>query len=254
MNRFGRALTFSNVVACLALFVALGGASYAAFKLPKNSVGAKQLKKNSVTGAKVKDGSLLARDFKAGQLTAGAVGPRGPVGPVGPVGATGAPGPASTAGDIAPTPLPHARIARLNTNQPVTSGGAQNVIFDTVVEDNAGMADLPANPSTLRAPRDGLYFVAGELLWNGIKGSGRMGGLIVGLKDPAGTELINFRSVDTYQAVQAGLNYLAQPLSEVIRLKAGQAVKLAAFQATGETNQLVGESSGTWLEATYLGP
>jgi hypothetical protein len=260
MIRFRRALTFSNVVACLALFIALGGASYAAFKLPKNSVGAKQLKKNAVTGAKVKDGSLLARDFKAGQLPAGAVGPRGPVGPAGPVGATGptgATGPAgatSTGGETPPTFLPHARIARLNTNQPVTSGGAQNVVFDTVVEDTAGMADLPAHPSSLRAPKDGLYFVAGELLWNGIKGNGRMGGVIVGLKDPSGSELINFRSVENFQGVQAGLNYLAQPLSEVLRLKAGQSVKLAAFQATGETNQLVGESSGTWLEATYLGP
>jgi hypothetical protein len=40
MKKITRPLTFANVVACLALFVALGGASYAAFKLPKNSVGA----------------------------------------------------------------------------------------------------------------------------------------------------------------------------------------------------------------------
>jgi len=254
MTRPRRALTFSNVVACLALFIALGGASYAAFKLPKNSVGAKQLKKNAVTGAKVKDGSLQARDFKAGQLPAGPAGAVGPRGPAGPPGATGPAGSSSTGGEVAPTFLPHARIARLNTNQPVTSGGAQNVIFDTVVEDTAGMADLPAHPSSLRAPRDGLYFVAGELLWNGIKGNGRMGGAIVGMKDAAATEPLNFRSVDTYQGVQSGLNYLAQPLSEVIRLKAGQNVKLIAYQATGETNQLIGEASSTWLEATYLGP
>ena len=64
-------LTFANVISCLALFVALSGASYAATQLPKNSVGAKQLKKNAVTGIKVKDGSLLASDFKSGQLPAG---------------------------------------------------------------------------------------------------------------------------------------------------------------------------------------
>jgi hypothetical protein len=34
-HRIARHLSFANVVACLALFVALGGASYAAFKLPK---------------------------------------------------------------------------------------------------------------------------------------------------------------------------------------------------------------------------
>jgi hypothetical protein len=66
-------LTFSNLVACLALFIALGGAGYAAFKLPKNSVGTKQLKKGAVTAAKVRPGSLLAKDFKQGQLPAGAV-------------------------------------------------------------------------------------------------------------------------------------------------------------------------------------
>ena len=34
-----------NVVAYLALFVALGGTSYAAIRLPANSVGARQIKK-----------------------------------------------------------------------------------------------------------------------------------------------------------------------------------------------------------------
>jgi len=83
-------LSYANVVATLALFVALGGASYAAFKLPKKSVGTKQLKKNAVTrqkvrrnainGAKVKNHSLRANDFKAGQLPAGPQGEQGPPG------------------------------------------------------------------------------------------------------------------------------------------------------------------------------
>ena len=73
-----RGLTFSNVAATLALFIALGGISWAAAALPKHSVGKKQLKNNAVVSAKVKDGSLQARDFARGQI------PRGPVGPVGP--------------------------------------------------------------------------------------------------------------------------------------------------------------------------
>jgi hypothetical protein len=87
------------IVACAALVVALGGVSYAAAVLPKNSVGTTQLKKkavsraklkrNAVTGAKVKDGSLLAADFKAGQLAAGARGPKGEPGMQGPKGNTG---------------------------------------------------------------------------------------------------------------------------------------------------------------------
>jgi hypothetical protein len=73
-------LTFANVMSVIAVFIALGGASYAAFKLPKNSVGSKQLRKNAVNSAKVKNNSLRAVDFKAGQLLAGATGPPGPSG------------------------------------------------------------------------------------------------------------------------------------------------------------------------------
>src|SRR5215475_8227177 len=62
-------LTYANVVATLALFIALGGASYAAIKLPKNSVGAKQLKKNAVTTAKVKKEAITAAKVKKGTLT-----------------------------------------------------------------------------------------------------------------------------------------------------------------------------------------
>src|SRR3954465_14056474 len=40
-------------MATIAVFIALGGASYAAITLPKNSVGSKQLKKKAVTPKKV---------------------------------------------------------------------------------------------------------------------------------------------------------------------------------------------------------
>lgn len=82
------------IVALIALFLALGGTSYAVISIPKKSVGAAQLKKgavsapkvraNAIRSASVKDGSLLSRDFKAGQLPAGPVGPAGPAGPAGP--------------------------------------------------------------------------------------------------------------------------------------------------------------------------
>jgi hypothetical protein len=56
------------VVAFIALFVAIGGSSYAVTRLPASSVGSKQLKKNAVTGAKVKNGSLTAADIKVASL------------------------------------------------------------------------------------------------------------------------------------------------------------------------------------------
>jgi hypothetical protein len=93
-------LTFANVTSVVALFVALGGSSYAALNLPKGSVGTKQLRNNAVTSPKVKRGSLLISDFRRSQRARlrgprGRVGPQGPVGPQGaqgPQGATGAPG------------------------------------------------------------------------------------------------------------------------------------------------------------------
>jgi hypothetical protein len=86
-------------VALLALFVALGGTSYAAMQLPRNSVGAKQLKRNAVTSAKVKNGSLRARDFNRADLPRGA---QGPAGPQGPSGAAGPQGPRGLQGPQGP--------------------------------------------------------------------------------------------------------------------------------------------------------
>jgi len=78
-----------NAVAYLALFIALSGTSYAAAKLPANSVGTTQLKNGAVTSAKIKDRSLRASDFAAGQLKPGPVGPAGAQGPAGPAGPAG---------------------------------------------------------------------------------------------------------------------------------------------------------------------
>jgi hypothetical protein len=74
MSWFRNHMTFANVISILALFVAMGGTSYAVAMLPKNSVGSKQIKKNAVTSTKVKNGSLKKGDFKAGQLPAGTPG------------------------------------------------------------------------------------------------------------------------------------------------------------------------------------
>ena len=50
----------ANVVAYLALFVALGGSSYAAFSLPAGSVGTSQLKNHSITPIKFNSGKIGA--------------------------------------------------------------------------------------------------------------------------------------------------------------------------------------------------
>jgi hypothetical protein len=93
MSRLRGKLTYANVVATLALFIALGGASaFAATQLAKNSVGTKQIKNGAVTAAKVKSGSLLASNFAAGQIPAGTQGLKGEAGKEGPRGLQGEPG------------------------------------------------------------------------------------------------------------------------------------------------------------------
>ena len=92
-------LTYANVMATLAVFIALGGSSYAAVKLRANSVGSREIRNgqvkkqdlaaNSVDGSKVVDGSLGLTDFTPGQLPSGARGPQGDPGPQGEQGLQG---------------------------------------------------------------------------------------------------------------------------------------------------------------------
>ncbi len=63
-------LTYSNLIATMALFVALGGVAVAATHLPRNSVGARQLKRGAVTSAKLRKQSVIA-----GKLGPNSVGP-----------------------------------------------------------------------------------------------------------------------------------------------------------------------------------
>ena len=81
-----------NGIAYVALFVALGGTSYAAASLPKNSVGSRQLKSSSVNSRVVKDKSLKVQDFARGVLQSGPHGPQGPQGIPGAQGLQGIPG------------------------------------------------------------------------------------------------------------------------------------------------------------------
>jgi hypothetical protein len=107
--------TYGGVVATIALFVALGGSSYAAITISgsnvrngtltgadvkSNSLSGSDVKNSSITASDVKNGSLLAADFQAGQLPAGPQGPAGPAGPAGPQGPAGATNVVSRRSDI----------------------------------------------------------------------------------------------------------------------------------------------------------
>jgi len=95
MSRITRHVSYANVTASLALFLALGGISWATATLPRNSVGAKQIETGAVGSSEVRDRALKARDFAPGTLLQGAQGPQGPKGAQGPKGdpgESGAPG------------------------------------------------------------------------------------------------------------------------------------------------------------------
>jgi hypothetical protein len=67
-------LTYSNVLATMALFIALGGVAVAA-GLPKNSVGPRQLKRGAVTSAKIRKQAVNSAKLATGAVTNGKLGP-----------------------------------------------------------------------------------------------------------------------------------------------------------------------------------
>jgi hypothetical protein len=66
-------LTYANVMASIAVFIALGGVATAAFTLPKKSVGPKQLKANAVKTGKIADGAVTEPKIANGAVSAAKV-------------------------------------------------------------------------------------------------------------------------------------------------------------------------------------
>src|SRR3978361_1178537 len=64
-----RKLTYANVMATIAVFVALGGASYAATQIPTNSVGTNQLKNGAVSTAKLQGTSVTTNKIAKEAVT-----------------------------------------------------------------------------------------------------------------------------------------------------------------------------------------
>ncbi len=144
--------TYANVMSTVAVFIAMGGTSYAVASLPKGSVGEPQLRKSAVTGEKVKDGSLTSADLAAGTLQSGPRGPRGADGPTGANGPTGAAGPTGPSdawhtngislGNLSREADQHTVVAQL-TNLPPGS-----YVFHSTVSIVAHEVGVATNPGT----------------------------------------------------------------------------------------------------------
>jgi len=102
-------LTYANVTSSIALFVALGGVSYAATALPVNSVGTTQIKDKAVTGGKLSDGAVTAGKLGTGAVAISNLGAatllalKGAPGAKGETGAAGARGDVGAKGDRGPS-------------------------------------------------------------------------------------------------------------------------------------------------------
>ena len=117
-----------NALGALALFVALGGTSYAAFKLPASSVGTKQIRAGAVTKAK------LATDITRGLTSSTIQGPRGPQGATGPQGPQGLQGNAGAQG----VPGSALAYAHINADGTVDKARSKNVDRAVVFQTSTG--------------------------------------------------------------------------------------------------------------------
>lgn len=141
-----RFLSFARqqVFGLVALFVALGGTSWAVAtgsidsrEIKNSSVRSMDIRNNDVLSEDIRNGSLLAKDFEADQLPAGPKGDTGATGPQGERGDTGLQGP---------------------TGQPGTSVFASTIPSGTTVKGAFGDTDTGTDTDSSASVRGAVSF------------------------------------------------------------------------------------------------
>jgi hypothetical protein len=190
-NRIRSRTSFANAVSMVALFVALGGTSYAAAKLPKNSVGSAQIKTNGVGTSDVKNGSLRGIDFRPGELPAGPQGLQGPQGLKGEPGVNGKDGKDGVLGavtvqrtDVALADnTTQAAEASCLTGQKAIGGGSS--VDQTGSDDIKLLVSRPGNGGFI--PADGQSFNDWRVVYRnpaGGTGAAQIRAFVICVQDP----------------------------------------------------------------------
>jgi hypothetical protein len=208
----------SMIVACVALFVALGGTSYAAIKLPANSVGTKQIKKSAVTTAKIKDATVTAADLAAGAVGTAKIGA-----------------------------IPGARVRDTATTTIQT--GATAVLPFNATDFNVGGVYDSTKPSRMTAPIAGRYLVTASARWTANAAGRRTIALEVNgtAAQIARTNVSAFSSTGTLAPEQTA--------QTVYKLNAGDYVEVWAYQDSGgPLDLLTAVDNGVTFSMEWIAP
>jgi hypothetical protein len=225
----------ANVVAYLALFIALGGTSaYAANTigsgdiidesiqtqdLKNGQVKSQDLASDAVGSTKILDDNILGRDIRNQTLTAADIAP----------------------GAIGPAALAPALAAQVHgVPEPVPSGESTTLHATTEQFDQGGLhVNTPADDNVfLTAPVAGIYAVTATVTW----APNAVGNRIAGIVGPPGG------GTDSTPALGDGAQ-TTQNLSAIYRIPAGGSVNVAVAQNSGSPL----DASVTFFTMTYVG-